>query len=585
MILMMLLVTLCSTSILAVKVDMVSNTPYCLDCETIYSICKDSDMKLSEASFGVNFYKDELKKQQGDKAIFKKDIATLEQMTDTKQVPVYDKRQVTFAVMDNKTMQLKNQTITEDYIKSYETIETSRIDKVKASEIDIENRLMAMKIGECFKLSVKGNLKIGEQVDNVLRIGDTEYKDYAWWNSTFDKRIAINCSLGEVGAPISVNGSNGFDIGAGKNIVWTLCQAGISLYYMSSNVSQYIIANDTAPIPFEVEIGNNSGYMNSSVWINYTMVLHFSAWDTTARIIDSARNNAITQCNASIVWTNETGVFGNSLYNKATGTTKSCFGNADTTAFQLQIFEIELYYKANGTINCGVDAGLWSLQETNGMIQRWSVADKNTFWVYDGSWRIAKGGVCPPIQDWVRFIYQRDKVQLYILENNSVIGTLASSGTASGFATQLGIGGSAVLIGIGYSSLGFYDEFRISNVNRSVAYHTTTWNNRQSMAGYGMLGLNETYDFNVPPPAAINNALTDYDLSSTGNILIMFIIGLLWIGCLTLAFVFKNLGFMVFGLLLGFTLGFMLASVAIWMSLLFFLMNIAMMITYGGKMR
>jgi hypothetical protein len=105
----------------------------------------------------------------------------------------------------------------------------------------------------------------------------------------------INCSNVSDGTPIVINGSNGFDIGGGKQIVWTICQPSLILNY--TNTSNYAVYNATAQVPMEVEMGNgtSSSYGDIvSMWRNIGAigVYHFGGATTDA--LDSANYLNIT---------------------------------------------------------------------------------------------------------------------------------------------------------------------------------------------------------------------------------------------------------------------------------------------------
>jgi len=86
-----------------------------------------------------------------------------------------------------------------------------------------------------------------------------------WWNESYAYRRLINCSGVSNGVPVVINGSNGFKIDGYKQVVWTYCQGNTTaLYY--NNYSDYVVANDTAKIPFDIEQGNGTSYDPESVW-------------------------------------------------------------------------------------------------------------------------------------------------------------------------------------------------------------------------------------------------------------------------------------------------------------------------------
>ncbi|HDI72901.1 MAG TPA: hypothetical protein ENF58_02075 [Candidatus Altiarchaeales archaeon] len=118
----------------------------------------------------------------------------------------------------------------------------------------------------------------------------------AWWDSSYHYRRLINCSNIDDGIPIVINGSGGFDLGCGKQIVWTYCSGtGTALYY--NNCSDYVVANDTTQLPMEVEMGNGTSYNPTQLWSDTVGVYHFGK---NAQLEDSSPlNNDLTNYGAT----------------------------------------------------------------------------------------------------------------------------------------------------------------------------------------------------------------------------------------------------------------------------------------------
>jgi hypothetical protein len=87
-----------------------------------------------------------------------------------------------------------------------------------------------------------------------------------WFNSSYALRALINCTNTFYGLPIAINGSKGFNLNGTNQTVWTICQPNLYLYFNSN--FDYQVANNTARVPMEVEKGNVSSYLPSSVWAN-----------------------------------------------------------------------------------------------------------------------------------------------------------------------------------------------------------------------------------------------------------------------------------------------------------------------------
>jgi len=102
-----------------------------------------------------------------------------------------------------------------------------------------------------------------------------------WWNTSYTYKRGINCTNLTDGVQIVINGSSGFNLSdcVVNQIVWTMCQgANTSLYY--TNCTDYVVANDTTLIPFEVEVGTGTSYKVDTLWkngsYNYTRVFHLN---------------------------------------------------------------------------------------------------------------------------------------------------------------------------------------------------------------------------------------------------------------------------------------------------------------------
>ncbi|MCP3684484.1 MAG: LamG domain-containing protein [bacterium] len=92
-----------------------------------------------------------------------------------------------------------------------------------------------------------------------------------WWNSTYDRKRDLNCTGMTDGVPFMINFTGGFNLGCGPQSVWTACQGtGMAVYYMDADCTDWVIANDDGLVPWDTEIGNNSGYLVSTLWSDYT---------------------------------------------------------------------------------------------------------------------------------------------------------------------------------------------------------------------------------------------------------------------------------------------------------------------------
>lgn len=286
-----LLIVLCLflPSVLAVSVKMVSNTPYCFNCETIYEICKEAGDKDTTLDF--NFYRPDETKDSTFKGVL-----LLEKETEyTEQKPIYDIRKIEVETYDNKTGEKSTAIIDDNYIKSYETTTNTKTEFIQTSTAALSSSLNGAAVDNCYKISIRGNLKPGESVDNVLKIGDREYKEWAWWNSSYPYKFSIDCNNITIGVPFVINGTDGFLLpdSATRQIVWAKCQRNMSLYYV--NATEYAVSNETAGLPFEVEQGDETSFNPSAVWVGYLFVSHMNKYDATTIKDSSPEQNHLLQ--------------------------------------------------------------------------------------------------------------------------------------------------------------------------------------------------------------------------------------------------------------------------------------------------
>lgn len=106
---------------------------------------------------------------------------------------------------------------------------------------------------------------------------------------------------------------------------------------------------------------------------------------------------------------------------------------------------------------------------------------------------------------------------------------------------------------------------------------TTTFN----FESIGVLNcINKTFIITPYVVVEPSTKITDYKLDSLENIGLIFILVILYIALLTLAFVFKNFGLMSFAFFIGVIIGFMLSSMGMFLTLVIMLMNIVLFIVF-----
>lgn len=79
------------------------------------------------------------------------------------------------------------------------------------------------------------------------------------------------------------------------------------------------------------------------------------------------------------------------------------------------------------------------------------------------------------------------------------------------------------------------------------------------------------------------NSLFGFNLRNSSNVLLLFVMVLLYLGLMILAFTFRNFGFAGFGFFIGIIVGFMLSGLHIFLTLLFLFINVIIFYTFSKK--
>lgn len=173
------------------SIKLVSNTDSCFDCETTYQICPGKD---SIKSFDINFIKGKYPKTNVPYELWK-----IEEKQIYETNPVYED---TLKIIDGKTVTDKKQIGTENTLKTV-------TEKTKTTKTDLFDSLSNAKDGDCVKFSIKGSLKQGESLDNVLVVNGVSYSQWVWWDNTFNVKYPLNitepASLTRTNEPLKIN--------------------------------------------------------------------------------------------------------------------------------------------------------------------------------------------------------------------------------------------------------------------------------------------------------------------------------------------------------------------------------------------
>ena len=79
------------------------------------------------------------------------------------------------------------------------------------------------------------------------------------------------------------------------------------------------------------------------------------------------------------------------------------------------------------------------------------------------------------------------------------------------------------------------------------------------------------------------DSLFGFDLKKVSNVILLFVMVLLYLGLMAIGFAFKNFGFAGFGFFVGIVIGFMLSGLSIFLTLLFMLVNVAIFYSFSKK--
>ena len=114
----------------------------------------------------------------------------------------------------------------------------------------------------CFKAPTWEELRAGAKTAgeiSYVAYTDTKYDacESTWWNVSYSWKIPINCTnIANTTLPIALNGTNGITFNGTNHAIWAYCVPTLAVYF--NNATNYIIANDTALQPFEVEYGGGN---------------------------------------------------------------------------------------------------------------------------------------------------------------------------------------------------------------------------------------------------------------------------------------------------------------------------------------
>lgn len=206
--------------------------------------------------------------------------------------------------------------------------------------------------------------------------------------------------------------------------------------------------------------------------------------------------------------------------------------------------------------------------------------------------------------------YQNTNLEsAYLNISNDIGETIYENYTTGLNSTIYTIIGNENVSDIGYNSTFYTFYFRVSdnlynssnNVTVNICYYdficshySCKINNTQycdeatetQICGYEYIGdYSEFPPINCTYTENIKLDLIHYDLTETTNIMILFVISFLYIGCMGIAFLFKNRGFLSLAYVISLVIGLMLSGIHIAITIGFLILNSLILMKSGKDMK
>jgi len=482
-----LLVFLVSLPIVfSVKVELLSSTPQCISCESIYKITPDvvgKSLVIDENTLWFEFRKPQTELMHG------KDISTLRNW----EVLMQDERLKEWTEQVLKDEGCK-ETINENGSKEntcnpmYDTVTKSVMEKYWKP---IEDKTLS--VGKELIIKVQGNIRMNSAVDNVLVLKKEnnqyiKYTQYAWWNSSWTKCRVINITnpvnevLTKFPMPLVFNGTlfantsfvNGTDI---RFIDATDCntsgtELNYSIYYFNKSdsvknstvmVQATIGALATKQIAVYYDNSGASASTSNAFDENYIMVQALcDVNDKTKNAINGIVNSvpfanlkagSPVTCAYYFDGTNDHINFTNNLLNFNTSMTiEAWFNPKDTGANMFVITKRPQVLYADWIFALQIPPNPDDYQFYGSNTgTSWTTNIINSLYTFS---------------TWARFTFKK---------NNSNYGELYVNGVLAGTDTTSITGTTSNIISFGMGNSanwykGYLSDFRLSNVTRSALW-------------------------------------------------------------------------------------------------------------------
>lgn len=567
----------------AYSVELISNTPQCFDCETVYKITNrgDTGLFLSDIMFKL-YDKYEL---ETDTSYY---IQILNNVTYHESIPQEGTCQYEETVIENITKIEKFRIVEYPCIESYKQEEHT---KQVWESVSIKD-LPSLMPEESILMKLKGHIGQGESVDNRVNLLGVEINEFAWWNNSWER-----CR--DVTIP-NVGSTTLHDFPAYIEVNWI---GNMSPTFQDVRFVNTSCNSSGTPLQYELEYYNNSliGYY----WVKIeelpadgkTIAMYFN---NSRAVYDGVKQQVWTN-KFNNVWhlTNASDSTGNTSEMSMNNFDGNEWGNIlaggrldiDQQDFlQQEVLDVDTLseYCFSGWFNMsssyiGSDAFMIMLDQATAYgvkILKW--IDASTLY----EWEQGDGvGAVDTVQtailsknEWHHvFITSVSGGDMRIYLDGLLSNVNNGGNTWANTDTTFWISGNGVTQWFG----GGADEVRYCQDNRSANWVNETYQLMKDNTIVTFGGV-EVY---VPPgggegegESELNTTqeiLTQYEYDTIPNVLLLLVLILLWLGLLALGHVWGNELFIVAGYIVGVLVGFMFNQIHTLFMVVIVMLNIA----------
>jgi hypothetical protein len=395
-------------------------------------------------------------------------------------------------LVDKSCMQTKSVNTRNFTSMEYQALPVLK-EKIVVDSLKIEQKSEGIPLmkGGCVDLRYSYKHPLAYRLEVPLRVNkydiwidngvESAVLDPLWWNLSYDKKMLINCSGMSAGTPLVINGSAGFNLGSGSQIVWTNCQENLSVYYVSTNTTNWAIANDTTQVAWDTEVGNVSSYNGADVFSDNSRVylLNNNAYDAKG-VYNLTADGVISGTGVS--------GFAGTAYS-FDGSNDRVYGSDAGLPTGASPYSFCLWYKP---IKAGA-VSLFSYGTQSNYQMRILISDgvglNYTLDIYGVA--STNTNIQRTLNSWNYFCLNFNGTHVIGMNNLTTFSVSAPSipNTVLGGTSAFSI--SKIPWGGGYIN-GSVDNLMIWNNNKSLSFFNSTFQNYLGTAGFGTLGAVET---------------------------------------------------------------------------------------------